>query len=201
MIDHNVGLRQIACGLGLSVFVCLSTACSGPLFKVKPAVELPALPASARTAESGGVRLSVAPLLSDEESQELFEANLPLGGVLPLRVELNYQNDTAPLELKRARFHLCDGEGHEWKFLTTKQAISRILKTNGGYLYNPYSRKEFEKDFTAYAIDLKAPLPASERRRQGFLFFQTSDKSPVRSPRGLVLFVSGLTQPLEIRLN
>jgi len=200
-MDHYAGFRQVAFGLMLGLLVLLSTACSGSLFKVKPVVELPALPASARSAESGGVRLSAAPLLSDEESQDLFEANLPLGGVLPLRIELGYQTDGVPLLVKRARFHLHDGEGHEWKFLSTKQAIARILKANGVFLYNPYSRKEFEKDFTGYAVDLKTPLPFSEHRRQGFLFFQTPDKAPVRSPRGLVLSVTGLSQPLEIHLN
>ena len=173
---------------------------------------MPALPATAKTADAGGVRTSVAPLLSDEESQDLFEANLPLAGVLPLRIAVAYQGnhasgeagtaaDTVPLELKRARLHLRDGDGHEWKLLSTKQAIGRILKANGISLYNPYSRKQFESDFSAYAIDLKTPLPATEQRRQGFLFFQAPDKSPVRSPHGLVLSISGLPQPLQISIN
>ena len=200
-MHRHAGSRRLAYGLVLGLFIFASAACSGSLFKVKPAVELPALPSSAKTVDAGGVRTSVAPLLSDEESQDLFEANLPLGGVLPLRVELSYETGGVPLALKRARFHLHDGEGHEWKLLSTKQAIKRILKANGVFLYNPHSRKQFEKDFTAYAIDLKTPLPASERRRQGFLFFQTPDKSPVRSPRGLVLSVAGLPQPLQIHLN
>ena len=200
-MDCYFGFRQLASGVVLSLLIFASTACSGSLFKVRPAVELPALPPSAKTADAGGVRTSVAPLLSDEESQDLFEANLPLGGVLPLRVEVSYESGGVPLELKRARFHLRDGGGHEWKLLSTKQAIKRILKANGVFLYNPHSRKQFEKDFAAYAVDLKTPLPAAERRRQGFLFFQTPDKSPVRSPRGLVLSVAGFPQPLEIQLN
>jgi hypothetical protein len=193
----------------VGLFIFASTACSGALYKVRPVIDLPALPSSAKTASAGGVSVSVAPLLSDEESQDLFEANLPLGGVLPLRIEMDYQIDkpgdaaagVAPLELKRARLHLRDGEGHEWKLLSTKQAIGRILKANGVFLYNPHSRKQFEKEFGAYAIDLKTPLPAKERRRQGFLFFQTPDRSPVRSPSGLSLTITGLPQPLEIRIN
>jgi|ERR1700682_2159520 len=200
-MDRHSRFRQLAYGLVLGLFIFALTACSGSLFKVKPAVELPALPSSARTADAGGVRTSVAPLLSDEESQDLFEANLPLGGVLPLRIEVSYETGTVPLELKRARFRLHDGQGHDWKLLSTKQAMARILKANGVSLYNPHSRKQFEKDFTAYAIDLRTPLPSSARRRQGFLFFQTPDKSPVRSPRGLALSVTGLPQPLEIHLN
>jgi len=174
---------------------------AGPLLKVKPAIELPALPGNARSASAAGLHLRTAPLLTDEESQELFEANLPLAGVLALRVELEYETGGLPLELQRARVKLRDREGHEWKMLSPKQAVSRILKANDVYLYNPHSRKQFEKEFTAYGIDLKTPITASERRRQGFLFFQSPGKEPLRSPNGLVLSISGLSQPLEISLN
>jgi len=185
----------------LALLTSLSAACAGPLFKVKPAIELPALPANARSAGAAGLTLRTAPLLTDEASQELFEANLPLAGVLPLRVELEYETGGLPLELQRARVKLSDREGHEWKMLSPKQAVSRILKANDVYLYNPHSRKQFEKEFTAYGIDLKTPITASERRRQGFLFFQSPGKEPLRSPNGLVLSISGLSQPLEISLN
>ena len=57
--------------------------CGGALFKVKPVVELPALPESSKSVTSGGITLRVAPLLSDEASQELFGANLPVAGILP----------------------------------------------------------------------------------------------------------------------
>ncbi len=192
--------RKVIATIGFALAV-LAAGCAGALYKVKPAADLPALPSSAKSADAGGTVIRVAPLLTDEESQQLFEANLPLSGVLPVRIELSYETGGVPLELKRARFHLRDGEGREWKLLTPKQAISRILKANGVTLYNPNARKEFEKEFTAYAIDLKAPLPASERRRQGFLFFQTPKKEPVASPHGLVLAVEGLSQPATITIN
>jgi hypothetical protein len=187
--------------LALGFFVSFAAGCAGSLFKVKPVVKLPALPATARSADAGGVVVRVAPLLTDEESQELFEANLPLIGLLPTRLELDYEAGGLPLDLKRVRFHLHDGQGREWKMLTAKQAVSRILKANDVTLYNPHSRKEFEKEFTAYAIDLKTPLPVAEHRRQGFLFFQTPDKSSVSSPQGLVMTVDGLPKTIEIRLN
>jgi hypothetical protein len=178
----------------------MAAACAGSLFKVKPIVELPPLPDGVKSASAGGIMIRVAPLLSDEDSQELFEANLPLSGVLPIRLELVYESGV-PQDLQRARFRLRDGEGKEWKLLTPKQAISRILKTNGIYAYNPNSRKEFEVEFASYALDLKTPLSASDRRRQGFLFFQTPDKSPVASPRGLTLLAERLPQPVQIELN
>lgn len=178
----------------------LETACGGALFKVKPVVELPPLAGAVKSASAGGVTVKVAPMLDDEESQELFEANLPLAGVMPLRIELEYESGV-PIELKRARFRLRDGEGKDWRLLSPKQAISRILKANDVYVYNPSSRKQFEQEFAAYAIDLKAPLSPADRRRQGFLFFQTPNKEPVVSPRGLTLLGERLPQPVEIVLN
>lgn len=176
------------------------SACAGALFKVKPVVELPPLTGAVKSASAGGVTVKVAPMLGDEESQELFEANLPLAGVLPVRIELEYESGV-PIELKRARFRLRDGAGKEWKPLSPKQAISRILKANDVYVYNPGSRKQFEQEFAAYAIDLKAPLSPANYRRQGFLFFQTPNKEPVAGPRGLTLLGERLPQPVEIVLN
>src|SRR5918999_3319645 len=175
------------------LFAVLSTSCGGSLFKVKPVTELPPLPANTRSADAGGVTIRVTPLLSDEESQDLFEANLPVSGVLPLRVELAFQSGV-PVELKRARFRLRDAQNQEWKLLSAKSAASRILKANGVFAYNPNSRKQFEKEFGAYAIDLKAPLSSGDSRRQGFLFFQTPDKQPVRSDQQLTLTIERLPQ-------
>ena len=92
-------------------FLLLSTSCAGSLFKVKPAIELPPLAENA-SASAGGVTVKVAPLMSDEESQDLFEANLPLGGILPVRMEFVFESGV-PVEVKRARFHLLDAAGHE----------------------------------------------------------------------------------------
>lgn len=178
----------------------ISASCSGSLFKVKPATELPPLPANTRSADAGGVTIRVAPLLSDEESQELFEANLPLSGVLPLRMELAFQSGM-PVELKKARFRLRDGQNREWKLLSPKSAISRIMKANGVTLYNPNSRKQFEREFGAYAIDLKTPLSSSDPRRQGFLFFQTPDKKAVTAGQQLTLTVERLPQTASIAVQ
>ena len=187
--------------LALLLFtVLLATSCTGSLFKVKPVTELKPLPANTRSADAGGVTVRVAPLLTDEESQDLFEANLPLSGVLPLRVELAFQSGV-PVELKRARFRLRDGQNKEWKLLSPKSAVSRIMKANGVFLYNPHSRKQFENEFGAYGIDLKTPLAAGDSRRQGFLFFQTPDKRPVRSGQQLTLSIERLPQPASITIN
>lgn len=178
----------------------LAMSCTGSLFKVKPVTELPPLPANSHTAEAGGVTIRVAPLLTDEQSQELFEANLPVSGVLAVRVAMDFQSGV-PVEIKRARFRLHDGQNQEWKLLSAKSAVSRIIKANGVFAYNPNSRKQFEKEFGSYAIDLTTPLTSSDSRRQGFLFFQTPDKRPVRSGQQLTLSVERLPQPASITIN
>jgi hypothetical protein len=184
----------------LVAILLLASSCAGALFKVKPVIELPPLAGNLKTASAGGVTVNVAPLMSDEETQELFEANLPLSGVLPVRLELVFESGV-PVETKRVRFRLHDGEAREWRLISPKAAVGRILKANDIYAYNPNSRKQFEKEFAAYAIDLKEPLNTSDRRRQGFLFFEAPKKEPVESPRGLILTVEGLPQRVEIPLN
>lgn len=186
--------------LTLAAAILLTSSCAGSLFKVKPVVELPPLAGDVKSASAGGVAVRVAPLMSDEESQDLFEANLPLGGILPVRLELAFESGVA-VDTKKVRFRLRDGEGREWKLLTPKAAVGRILKANDVYAYNPNSRKQFEKEFVAYGIDLTSPLSDTDRHHQGFLFFQTPKKEPVASPRGLVLSVERLPQPVEITLN
>ena len=178
----------------------LSTSCATSLFKVKPVSDLPTLPSTSSSADAGGLTVRVGSLLTDEEAQDLFEANLPVGGVLPVRIELNLQS-SEPIELKKVKFKVRDNQNREWKLLSTKQAVSRILKANQIYLYNPYSKKQFEHDMTAYSFDTKSVIDSSQRTRTGFLFFQTPDKQPVDTSAKLTLVIEKLPQPVSIALN
>ena len=188
----------VKCAFALTlVFV---SSCSGPLFKVKPVAELPLMPATAASVNLGSLSFRAAPLLTDEESQELFEANLQLAGLLPVRVEIDHNSGDA-IEMKKVRFHLTDTTGTKWKAVPAKQAIARILKANGVFAYNPTSRKTFEQEFGAYELDLKTPLTHSEGRRQGFIIFLAPEKAPVSPPRGLVLTIEGLSKPAALKLN
>jgi hypothetical protein len=192
--------RTIASLALLSFLILLITSCSNSLFKVKPANELGALPNTAAIANVGTLTFRAAPLLTDEETQELFESNLQVAGLLPVRVEIIH-NSGDVMELKKLRFRLHDGAGGDGKMISAKQAVSRILKANGVFAYNPNSRKTFEKEFRAYELDLKTPLTHAEGKRQGLVIFQTAKKDPVASPRELVLTVEGLAQPVSLKLN
>src|SRR5262245_51790542 len=187
--------------LVLGVFALLVTsACSNSLFKVKPVSKMPPMPASAASMNVGSVTFRASPLLSDEETQELFESNLQLAGLLPVRLEMVHNGGEA-IELKKLRVRLHDAAGTEWKLISGKKAVSRIMDANGIRLYNPNAKKTFEKEFRAYEFDLKTPFSNSEKRRQGLIVFQSPHKEAVSSPKGLVLSIEGLAQPVSLNLN
>jgi hypothetical protein len=192
--------RLIASLALLSFLILINIACSKSLFKVKPVSELPALPSSAAGANVGTLTFRAAPLLTDEETQELFESNLQLAGLLPVRVEIVH-NSGGAMELRKLRFRLRDAANAEWKMIPAKQAISRILKANDVFAYNPDSRQTFEKEFRAYEFNLKEPLTHAEGKRQGLLIFLSAKKEPVSSPHNLVLTIEGLPQPVSLKLN
>ena len=129
-----VTLLGLACGKSEKRAVPTLT-----LFKVKPFADLPPLSNSAQSIDLGSLSLRAAPLLTDEESQELFEANLQLAGLLPIRVEIIH-NSGAPIDLAKVNFRMKDATGAEWKSLSARKALSRILKANDVYAYNPTAR-------------------------------------------------------------
>ena len=197
--DHQSGFRWIIKS-AFAFTLVFASSCGGSLFQVKPVAQLPPMPATVASTNLGSISFRAAPMLTDEESQELFESNLQLAGLLPVRVEINH-NGGDPIEMKKLRFRLTDAAGTKWKAISAKQAIARILKANGVFAYNPSSRKQFEQEFRAYELDLKTPLTPGERRRQGFVIFLAPEKAPVSSPRGLVLTIEGLSQPATLKLN
>lgn len=200
MIRTTLPISRAATGLGFCVLALLTASCSSSLFKVKPVAEIPAMPASAASANVGSLSFRAAPLLTDEETQELFEANLQLAGLLPVRLEIAH-NSGEPVEIRKLKFRLHDEANTEWKLISAKQAISRILKANGVFAYNPNSRKTFEKEFRAYELNLKDPVTHAEGKRHGLLIFQSAKKDPVSSPKNLTLTIDGLAQPVSLKLN
>jgi hypothetical protein len=190
------GIRESAFALTL----LLTASCGGSLYQVKPLATLSPMPATVAFVNLGSISVRAAPLLSDEESQELFESNLQLAGLLPVRIEIIHNSGEA-IQMKKVRFRVRDAAGTEWKAISSKQAIARILKTNGVSSYNPDSRKTFEKEFRADELSLKTPLTHGEGRREGFLIFLAPRKDPVSSPHGLVLTIEGFAEPATLTLK
>src|SRR5438874_2871931 len=192
--------QLIASFAPLLSLLLLNASCGNSLFKVKPAGALPPLSGSAASANVGVITFRAAPLLTDEETQKLFESNLQLAGLLPIRLEVIH-NGGDPIEFKKLKFRLHDASNSDWKMISAKAAISHILKANDVFAYNPNSRKTFEKEFRAYEFDLKTPFASAETKRQGILIFQTAKKEPVASPKELTLTIEGLAQPASLKLN
>src|SRR5262245_12646155 len=111
-----------AAKFAFALMLLSAASCSGSLFKVNAPSTLPPLSSTAAKADLGSISFRAAPLLTDEETQELFESNLQLVGLLPVRVEIIH-NSGGEVELSKVRFHLRDATGAEWKFLSAKQAI------------------------------------------------------------------------------
>lgn len=200
MIRTTLPISRAATRFGFCLLALLTASCSGSLFKVKPVSQLPAMPASSASANVGSLLFRASPLLTDEETQELFESNLQLAGLLPVRLEILHNSGDA-VEIRKLKFRLHDGTNTEWKLISAKQAISRILSANRVFDYNPNSRKTFEKEFRAYEFNFKDPLTHAEGKRQGFLIFLTPKKEPVSSPKNLTLTIEGLPQPISLKLN
>ena len=200
MSRPSLPILSTATAAALFALAFLNTSCSNSLFKVKPVNEMRAMPATAASLNVGSLSFRASPLLTDEETQELFESNLQLAGLLPVRLEVVHNSGEA-IEIKKLKFRLSDTGNSSWKLISAKQAISRILKANGISLYNPNSRKTFEKEFRAYEFNLKDPLTHVEGKRQGLLIFQSENKEPVGSAKTLTLSVEGLAQPVSLKLN
>jgi hypothetical protein len=176
----------------------LAAGCGGSLYKVKPPAT-GSLPADAKSGSAAGIELHAVRMVTDEESQDLFEVNLLLAGVQPIRVEMTNTSGSV-VELAKARFTLRDGGGVTWKTLSSKQTVGRVTDYYDIYLYNPNSRKEFVEAMQRQGFDQKTPLAPGEHRT-GFLFCQTPKKEPVEQQHGLILTAEKLPQPIEIALD
>lgn len=195
-IYKNISCFSIYCLL-LTAHCLLLSGCGGSLYKVKPAVSAP-LPDDAKTSASNLITLRALPLFEDEESQDLFETNLPLAGVLPVRVEIENKAG-AVIELKKARFSLLDASGKEWKNLSVKETVKRVFKANGVYVYTPASKQSFTDGLNSHALNMSEVL--SQGKRAGILFFQSPNKVQVERQQGLILRVEKLPERIELPLN
>src|SRR5712692_580458 len=101
-VGHGSSI-PLAAGCLLAAMALITTSCAS-LYKVKPVALLPRMPADSATADLGMISFRAAPLLTDEEGHELFESNLLLAGLLPVRVEIAHNSGEA-VDLKQIRFH------------------------------------------------------------------------------------------------
>ncbi|QQS45879.1 MAG: hypothetical protein IPM66_18410 [Acidobacteriota bacterium] len=173
--------------------VLLIPGCGGKLYDVAP---LPGDPPVITAGDPGGLRVG-ARALDDARTLDLFSANLPLAGVLAIEISLT-NDGSEPVNTKNLKFELRDSAGTNYKRISSKKALSRVMDYYGVSFYRKDARTRTREDYAAVELKTASPLGAGDERR-GYLFFQSGVES--RLPADLNLSVTGKASPLSIRLE
>ncbi|MEK6407584.1 MAG: hypothetical protein AABN34_11525 [Acidobacteriota bacterium] len=194
-------LLRLMGGCALVLFTAPSFGCGKP-FNVRTQPELP--PASyAAKASAGSIGIQAHAVTDEDLLYDTFDANLLLAGVLPVRVMIT-NSGRESVDLKNARFEMRAAKGRSFKAMNERQAFKRLVSYYEISAYSKAGYKESLEAFSAYALDVKAPLEAGQSR-QGLVFF--SMPSQASRGAGLALVVSKLdsahpaSRGVELKLN
>jgi hypothetical protein len=161
-----------------------------------------ALPAESEVAATSpaGFSITASAFTEDDAAWQQFGANLPLAGIVAVRVNL-LNNTTISVNLKKLKFVLRDDAGKQFKPIAPKKVIKRLLKFQGTRLYGLEAYRNTRTDYEAIALPID--LLASQQQRSGLLFFEA--KRDVLSVPLLHLEIKGSEatgkSPLTIRLK
>jgi len=168
----------------------------GPLFKVAPLPKSP--PADLVTATApNGLEVGASALTDDISAIEQFGANLPLAGLVAVKVEL-MNRGTEPIKASALRFELRDAAGGRYQRLETKKALGRLMKYYQKRTYLKESYRQTRESMESLALPLSSPL-APQEKRHGFIFFEA--KQDVARLTGLTLSMEGGPSPIELKLK
>ncbi len=185
--------------LCLALSLCLA-GCAGAPFDIKNKVELPPPSPSAARAESSGVLVQAEVLRDEDYLNDIFDANLILASVLPVRVKVTNKAE-APIDLSKAKFEINAANGRAYKSADAKKAFKRLISYYEITTYSKPSYKESQDTFTSYALDLSKPLDRGASR-EGLVFFIIPEAAD--QPGSLKFKVSRLDQKaaaVELNLN
>ncbi|HVF92605.1 MAG TPA: hypothetical protein VNH22_21230 [Blastocatellia bacterium] len=192
-------VSAFACQIALML---LTACCGGKPFNVKARPEPPPAVAGAVT-ESQGVSIQAEAVTDEDYLYEVFDANLIMAGILPVRLKIENRSGEA-LNLKRVKFEVVSS-GRPLKRLDASGAFKRLISFYGISTYSKEGYRESRGDLSSYALLVDAPLAQGETR-QGLLFFRVPDDQIRQS--GLTLLVKKLKPgrsdaetPVELRLN
>jgi len=179
-------MSRLAKTLSILLGCCtlLFTACGAP-FKVAPRVEVP-LESFTHRAETARVTVYAGAPLSEDEVVRLFDGNLLLAGLLPVRVSIVNQS-SAMVETSRARFYLVTADGKRLKQVSPKDALKKLFDYYGVRTYNVASFETLRERFSAHALTFPDKL-SEGAQVQGIIFF---DLAKAEAPS------SGLTLRIE----
>jgi hypothetical protein len=164
----------------VAALICI--ACGSAPFRVQPRVEVPRENISG-VATGGALELR-AQVLNEDEAVQLFDGNLYLAGIIPVRVALTNVSQQEQ-SVANAQFQLSDQKGGKLRPIKAQDALARMIKYYGIRYYNVALYDDMKARFLSHSITLPQEL-APERSEQGLLYFQQEKKaSPL--PQGLQL--------------
>lgn len=182
--------------LTILLVIITMSACTGVPFNVKPRVDLPAEQIANRAA-TASVDLR-AELVSENEAETLFDGNIWLAGVIPVRVALTNKS-AAVIESDDLKFSLVDETGRRFPLLKPKDAFKKMIDYYGVRFYNLALHEEMKDRFLNYGAALNNGLLPAESQ-QGMLFFKHVKEAA--EPAGLRLeLIEDKGQPVVIKLN
>lgn len=174
------------------------SGCANAPFKVADRVEVPAInitPAATNT------KLELrAQVLNEDEVIGLFDGNLLLAGIIPIRVALTNQTQQ-PLTFTNRDFQLVTPQGQLCVPVKAKDVVGRLIKYYGYRVYNEYAYKEMQAKFISHDLDLSMPLAVGESR-QGMLYFKPKKGKTIPVGLKLNLMANSIKkESLTIELN
>lgn len=192
--QKSSGFLSFSPSLFLSIFLFFFlSACSVPLYKIAPLPQNSTIP-DGKSAAINELEITASALLDDDKSFELFEANLPLAGIVAVNVHLKNNAATSA----RLKFSLHDMDGKKFSWLSADKELKRVMDFEGVRAYPKDGKQATLDQLKAIALPEKFELAAQAEKR-GVLFFHV--KQDATKLRGLRLKVERGTEPLTISLQ
>ena len=166
------------------------TACTGPLYSVAPIPKEHARDEVAIT--ETGLEVGAA-IVTEDRAFKDFDANLPLAGIvgIDLRVANRSQKSFRP------GIRLRTNE-RDWKPVSPKQALSRVMKYYGVRLYGKESFRQTREAYDSVGFNLDNEIKPGEERR-GIVFFDL--KTPATNINSVVIEIKGAEKPILLTID
>lgn len=144
-------------------------ACGGKPFDVKR-VSPVAPDTLGAPAVAGPLAVRAEAIWDEDWSMEHLDANAPLAGVLPVRVDLE-NTAGSPAVLEDLELELAGAGGERFERLAAKKAMKKIESYYGISVRGKTGDKIYKEDFRANELAMDPPLGPGEHR-QGLVFFE-----------------------------
>ena len=152
--------------LAIALGAVLLASCGEP-FKIKPKTALPPGRFGA-VARAGAIELQAEPITDEDVLYHVFDANLIMAGLFPVRVVIA-NTGTSPASIKKASFSVVSSDGISYKPVSGSRAFKRLMRYYEIENYQKFGYRESRDDFLSYSLDVNGALDAGQR--SGFLFF------------------------------